>query len=383
MKILLVNEYLEYQGAEEIVKKQYDLLGVDNEVYILAFNDGRFDKKKFYTEKYKIIRIPFVDKIIFSPIYYYIIRQFLRKIDPDLIIAHNIFSSPITVYKAFKGYKTIQVVHDYKIVCPTSKCVKDKGKTICNGYNNNKCWRCCSHGIGKIKLRLQFEVLQKVNYVRKKYVWLFLSPSSKLADYLRMYGFNFKVLNNPIELYFEHGLKKHFLKANIRTIVYVGAIREDKGVALFLDTLINSGINFKIDLFGKIDDKYDLSRYECDSRISFKGKKEHSEILSLITEYDFMIVPSMWMENYPTTILEAMASGLVVVGSDRGGIPEMLSDSRGLVYKFGDEESLKSILTKIYNIEQDEYDMLRERAYEYVIHNNSEKNYKNKLYEVL
>jgi glycosyltransferase involved in cell wall biosynthesis len=42
------------------------------------------------------------------------------------------------------------------------------------------------------------------------------------------------------------------------------------------------------------------------------------------------VMPSLWMENQPLVAIEAMANGIPVIGSDRGGIPEALGES-GLV----------------------------------------------------
>jgi glycosyltransferase involved in cell wall biosynthesis len=102
-----------------------------------------------------------------------------------------------------------------------------------------------------------------------------------------------------------------------------------------------------------------------------------------ITNYDFIIVPSVWMENYPTTVLEAMAYGVVVIGTDRGGIAEMLDDSRGYVYKFGDNSSINEVFNRVFSISQEEYDRIREKAYCYVKENNSYETYYKRLIKEL
>jgi glycosyltransferase involved in cell wall biosynthesis len=39
------------------------------------------------------------------------------------------------------------------------------------------------------------------------------------------------------------------------------------------------------------------------------------------------VMPSLWWENQPFVAIEAMANGVPVIASDRGGIPEALGDS--------------------------------------------------------
>jgi glycosyltransferase involved in cell wall biosynthesis len=46
------------------------------------------------------------------------------------------------------------------------------------------------------------------------------------------------------------------------------------------------------------------------------------------------VVPSKWHENYPYVVLQAFAAGKPVVGSNRGGIPELVVDGdRGILYE--------------------------------------------------
>ena len=39
------------------------------------------------------------------------------------------------------------------------------------------------------------------------------------------------------------------------------------------------------------------------------------------------VMPSLWWENQPLVVIEAMVNGIAVIGSDRGGIPEALGDA--------------------------------------------------------
>jgi glycosyltransferase involved in cell wall biosynthesis len=54
-----------------------------------------------------------------------------------------------------------------------------------------------------------------------------------------------------------------------------------------------------------------------------------------------VIVPSLWYENSPNVVLEAMAHGRPVVASDLGSLPEEVIDGEtGLCFKPGNEEDL-------------------------------------------
>lgn len=49
-------------------------------------------------------------------------------------------------------------------------------------------------------------------------------------------------------------------------------------------------------------------------------------------DYDYVVVPSIWVDNYPTIILEGMAHSVGIIASDRGGAVDLLSDGRGLLF---------------------------------------------------
>lgn len=67
-----------------------------------------------------------------------------------------------------------------------------------------------------------------------------------------------------------------------------------------------------------------------------------TESADMLAEYysmaDVFVLPSL-AENYATTTLEAMACGTPVVGFDAGGIPEQLTDNKGIVVKTGDQKA--------------------------------------------
>jgi glycosyltransferase involved in cell wall biosynthesis len=61
-----------------------------------------------------------------------------------------------------------------------------------------------------------------------------------------------------------------------------------------------------------------------EQRVSFTGLLARDQLPALYQEHDALIFPSIWDEPFSITLLEALASGLVVVGTTTGGSAEIL-----------------------------------------------------------
>ena len=59
----------------------------------------------------------------------------------------------------------------------------------------------------------------------------------------------------------------------------------------------------------------------------------------------FSVMPSRWYENGPMAGLESLASGIPLVGTSMGGIPEMIVDGQtGLITEAGNPEAMLTAL---------------------------------------
>lgn len=88
----------------------------------------------------------------------------------------------------------------------------------------------------------------------------------------------------------------------------------------------NTGLRFIVIGDGperkKIENEF---RKNCGDRVVFTGNKPHDEIIDYYSAADFSILPSL-MEATSISGLEAMSSGLPIVGTRVGGIPELIKN---------------------------------------------------------
>ncbi len=93
-------------------------------------------------------------------------------------------------------------------------------------------------------------------------------------------------------------------------------------------------------------------------RIRFTGYIKHELMPSYLSVADAAVIPSTWQEPFGLTVVEAMAAGLPIITTDRGGIPEIVSESNAIVIPYpGDLTGnlAKAILALYYDKERREY----------------------------
>jgi glycosyltransferase involved in cell wall biosynthesis len=87
-----------------------------------------------------------------------------------------------------------------------------------------------------------------------------------------------------------------------------------------------------------------------DRRIVFHGRFDHPDLLDVLNDLDYLVVPSIWYENCPLTILESYAADLPVICSDHGGMAELVNHGQdGLVFRPGDTVDLAKAMQSVVN----------------------------------
>ena len=75
--------------------------------------------------------------------------------------------------------------------------------------------------------------------------------------------------------------------------------------------------------------------------VEFLGFKTGQELANLIREAQAVIIPSIWAENMPLSLLETLGAGQIAIVSRVGGLPEIITDERnGWLFEPGDEVGL-------------------------------------------
>ena len=149
------------------------------------------------------------------------------------------------------------------------------------------------------------------------------------------------------------------------TILYFGRMERRKGVHLLVNAaqhLLDQGLDFDVRFIGG-DTATGPSGASMRSHLASLIQprwKDRIRIDGPIPRHDLMPIiravaagggaccfPSLW-ENYPNTCLEAMSLGCPVIGSDAGGMAEMIQDGlSGLTFRSGDTAHLADCLRRM------------------------------------
>lgn len=136
-------------------------------------------------------------------------------------------------------------------------------------------------------------------------------------------------------------------------LVWWGRCAEVKGVHLLVEAIrrLPSRLPLVLDLWGPgWDSPYGLGlqrRLGRDPRVRHRGCLPPSQLLPQLAGYDLGLLPSLWPETGPLTLLEAFAAGLPVAGSDLGGIAELIADHGGGVLLPPTVEAWRAFLAAI------------------------------------
>jgi glycosyltransferase involved in cell wall biosynthesis len=90
------------------------------------------------------------------------------------------------------------------------------------------------------------------------------------------------------------------------------------------------------------------AQFAAEPWCTFTGFVNQADLSNIMQESDVLCVPSIWFENSPGVLIQALGLGLPVLGSNIGGIPELVEHGRnGLVLPPGDVEAWRSALEDV------------------------------------
>lgn len=291
-----------------------------------------------------------------------LVRYALDDFKPEIIQLHRVRNLSISLFWALRGYEkgVFMTLHDHYLTCPSSTRTFGDGSPCTLGRCRpiTAVQRKCVRGSRSMTLVSVLEFYMRYWTTNDhKGVRSFLVPSKFLRNWTMRSGVsearlkympNFSPCSEGIVA--DGPSEEGGAGYDRNTFSFVGRVSEEKGISVLMMALKGlPEVRFKIvgdgPLLGELRD---FVRREKLDNVKILGRLSGENLNREIARSRALILPSTCFENAPLVIIEAYQLGVPVIGSDRGGISEMITDEMtGLLFEAGNSEALISKIRKM------------------------------------
>jgi glycosyltransferase involved in cell wall biosynthesis len=338
MRILLVhNSYQQPGGEDQVFAAESELLEQHGHTVLQyrAHNDQ-------ITE---LGRATLARKTLWNDSVYRELRSICRDQRPQVVHFHNTFPliSPAAYYAArAERVAVVQTLHNYRLLCPGTTfyrggrvCEDCMGRLIPWPGVLHACYResrsastgvaalVIAHRLARTWTRAVDLYIVLTEFARQKFIEGGI-PATKLV-------------RKPNFLPADPGVGEH----RGGFALFVGRLSPEKGLHSLLEGWATLGERIPLRVVGD-GPLASLLRTPA-SGVEWLGQRRPEEVVRLMQDASFLIVPSECYETFGLVIIEAFATGLPVIVSDIGAPAEIVEQGRtGLHFRAGDAGDLRA-----------------------------------------
>ena len=367
MRILLINKFLYPNGGSEtyIFKLGDYLKSQGHEVQSFGMEHaGRCvgNAVNAYTSAMdfhggsKLAKLTYPLKTIYSKEARVQLRKVLDDFQPDVCHLNN-FNYQLTPsilleivkWRKESGHacKVVYTAHDYQLVCPNHMCNNPNTHENCEKCLGGQFINCtkgrCIHG-SKAK---SFIGTLEAEFWKRKRVYQYIDTIICCSEFIKT-----KLDNNPLfakktvvlhnfidDVEWKETYKKDY-------VLYFGRFSEEKGIGTLMQACRElPEIPFVFAGTGPLET--DINNI---SNIDNVGFQTGTQLETLIREAKFSVYPSEWYENCPFSVMESQMYGTPVLGSEIGGIPELIQKGKtGELFQPGNALQLREKIKKLWD----------------------------------
>jgi len=255
---------------------------------------------------------------------------------PDLVHTNNLAGFSVLVWQTLNK-RQIPIIHtlrDYYLICP-------RKYIMFRNYKNceTPCCDCKSYSFFK---------RQMSNYV---------NAVIGISQFILNHHVNLNYFTNvPVQKVIYNSYQPGMIskeKSSRLRLGYLGRIDKSKGFDTLLKSLETiSSQNWELQVGGEISDEqiaYFRGRYPL-PHVNYLGYVKPEVFFSKV---DVLVVPSLWQEPLGRIVIEAYGYGVPVIGSNRGGITEIIDSGKtGFIFEPSEIDSLARNINKFIQYPQ-------------------------------
>lgn len=333
MKILFVHNAYQHFGGEDAV--------VDSEMALLR---SRGHALELYTrhndELHALSPASAALSALWSRRSAHEVNAACDSLQPDLIHVHNTFpliSPSIYWTAARRRIPVVQTLHNFRLLCPQGTFLRNGA--VCEDCLGKSPWRAVARKCYRESLPQSAVLVTMLSAHRAAGTY-----QHQVTRYIALSAFSrdrFIAGGLPAQ---RLRIKPNFVDAAVQPGwgareggLYVGRLSPEKGIGTLLAALRQGG-GARIEAIGAGPSEAEVARELGERYLGFRSR---DDIMQKMRSASFLIVPSMCLEQLPTTILEAFACGLPVIASRLGALASIVRDGvTGLLFDSGDPADL-------------------------------------------
>ncbi|MEM1589791.1 MAG: glycosyltransferase [Candidatus Bathyarchaeia archaeon] len=337
MRILMLHNYYQHWGGEDASTEQELRLLRRHGHEVLFYSRHNNEIKSFSLFRKALLFF----EASWSLKSYNEIKKLIRDFQPDVAHFHNFFPliSPSAYYAcAEMGIPVIQTLHDYRLLCPTGWLFRD-GR-VCEDCFSNSLWHGIKFGCyhnsrtqtAAVALMLKTHRILRTWY-DKVDAFIALTDFSR-RKFIEAGIPKFKIFVRPNFLEGDPGIGE----SSREYALFVGRLSPEKGLETLLKAW-HSLPDIPLKIIGDGPMRSWVEEYIKQNRlknIELIGFVRGDLIWGYLKKAFFLIIPSVWYECLPRTIIEAYATGTPVIASRLGSMEDLVEDGRtGLLFNPG------------------------------------------------
>ena len=321
-------------------------------------------------------------RTLWNPETFHELRELIRRERPSVMHCTNTFPliSPAAYYAArAEDVPIVQSLRNYRLFC-VNACFLRNGCVCENCLEKRVPWPGILHGC------------YRTSRTASAVVAAMLSLHRVMGTWTRMVDRYFALTEFSRRKFIEGGLPARQLAVKPNFIqpdpgrgggqggyaVFIGRLSPEKGIQTLLSAWRRLGRRLPLKIIGDgpLGERVRAAANQT-AGIDWLGRRQPQEIFELLGEAACLVMPSIWYEALPRTIIEAYAKGTPVVASRLGAMAELVYDGHtGLLFEPGNPEDLAAKIQALLDDPERSIGMRRAARREYEEKYTAETNYR-------
>jgi glycosyltransferase involved in cell wall biosynthesis len=340
MKIIVAHNRYQYSGGEDTVVAEevrmlrerghsVHLFSVDNDHISGSWAQAQAAVRSFYSR-------PIARQV----------SHLLESFRPDLLHVHNFFPtiSPAIFFAAKRHHvPVVQTLHNYRLLCAAATFFRDgrpceacsQSRSFLPGVTG-RCYRGSRIGSAVVGAStFSHQAMGTWTQRIDRYIALTHFAANKFGEF-RLPAEKIRVKPNFVP---DRGVGD----GQGGFALYAGRLSVEKGIETILAADQTHSLPLPVHIVGDgpLRPKVERACVRPGTRLRYLGPMSRDQVFEQMQSAAVLLVPSLWYEGLPMTIVEALSFGLPVIASRIGGLPEIVCDQDcGLLVDPGNPSAL-------------------------------------------